>query len=53
MLINIKTPGSIKGTTPRRASAVRLTPSVPWPGNVDLTPDAMYESIKKTGKYIL
>ena len=27
--------------------------AVTWPGNLDLAPDAMYESIKKTGKYIL
>jgi len=27
--------------------------AVTWPGNLDLAPDAMYEAIKKTGKYIL
>ena len=27
--------------------------AITWPGNLDLAPDAMYESIKETGKYIL
>ncbi len=27
--------------------------AVTWPGNLDLAPDAMYEAIKKTGKYVL
>ena len=27
--------------------------AIAWPGNLDLAPDAMYEAIKKTGKYVL
>lgn len=27
--------------------------AITWPGSLDLAPDAMYEAIKKTGKYIL
>ena len=27
--------------------------AVTWPGNLDLAPDAMYEAIQKTGKYII
>ncbi len=27
--------------------------AITWPGNLDLAPDAMYEAIKETGKYIL
>lgn len=26
---------------------------VTWPGEIDLAPDAMYESIKKTGEWVL
>ena len=26
---------------------------VSWPGNVDLSPDAMYEAIKREGEWIL
>ncbi len=26
--------------------------AITWPGNLDLAPDAMYEAIQKTGKYL-
>lgn len=27
--------------------------AITWPGNLDLAPDAMYDAIRETGKYIL